>query len=585
MTFLTRLSYSLPNLFWQAWGFGLLMLPLVPLWMFGKSWGHPHAEPGVDGDEAVSQARPSPIAAGCFVALLVLYIGFMLWGEDFAYEDGHHFTDWSAVGRAHAPSVWPSAGRFFPLGYLEYNLLGRLSPTATVYLAFGAVQLLLGLWLLYKVMPCQSRTLRLLALTVLLFAPAFAADFAELTYADRNVVFSLCILLFAVERYDRRPTPSLLLLAIVVTHFGLYYKEITAAMFGGFALARMALKIPAVGVRRAVLQSPLEIGMVLSCAYFAVLLGLTLLPSRTSHYVESVSVGRLHAMLGYLKADPLLLLFVIVFAIHVVLAVRAGRRLDTLWDALAVAALLHFAAACFVGIEEDYLLGATELVAVLTLLRILSAWWREHRKVRPALACIVPATLAVSATFATFRLIDRKTIVRQTIELGDFLVGHLRTPAASRVRLYFPTSGEGEVMNFASYLNYRGLQVRRPAGPRKTDTVDIAGPQEFIDNHCGGHEDYVCKHDTARSGDISIRLAEDTNEMGERLAGLTQQPLFQIDPVSASSVLRPILSGLYWMSPMLRGKFHHQPLPNDWRRVSAIRVTSTLTTTPSARQD
>src|SRR3954469_6673565 len=179
-----RLPQFLINHFWLLWLAALAAILAVSIAIC-------RAGPRVEGGQPEEQRTKSgPLLAICSAAFLLLYLVFMFWNEDFAYQDGHSFTEWSALGVARPPSIWVGAGRFWPLGYQEYNLIAHLSRTAAAYLMYGAVQLLVGLWLLHRSMPGKTPALRSFTLAVLMLSPAFAADFAELTYADRNVTFA-----------------------------------------------------------------------------------------------------------------------------------------------------------------------------------------------------------------------------------------------------------------------------------------------------------------------------------------------------------------------------------------------------------
>ncbi|HEY0463920.1 MAG TPA: hypothetical protein VGC79_06910, partial [Polyangiaceae bacterium] len=508
--------------------------------MFWKGFSQPQDGPLPTAEQAVTVRKPSWRVAAGLCVFLALYFAFMFWGEDFAYQDGHAFTDYSAIGVTRPPSVWQSVGRFWPLGYQEYNLIAHLSPTASAYLLFAAGQLVVGLWLLYQAMPHLHPTLRLLTFPLLMLGPAIGADFAELTYADRNVVFAICVLIFLVHRYELRPRLSLLLAAIVVTHFALYFKETSAALFGGFAIARVVLKGSRAGIRAA-FESPLELGILLSCAYFALLLGATLLPAGTSSYVNQGSVGRATATFRYLTGDPLLLAFLVAFSGHVILTLRRRAKFDPLWDSLAFGAVLHIMAVISTGLACIYLMGPSELVAALTLVRLVSRWWEERPQVRPILASVGGATVALTITFGSFRLIERKNCVWQWEKIASFVVDYYKKSGAQHTRLYLPANG-GVIMNFLSFLRYRGLHFQMAREPAGAEAIEVAGSDVFPGDVCVNYEDFVCHQDSARVGDLVVRLGEESwapmdpgLRRGDEVLGLHEArllPLFRALPAA-----------------------------------------------------
>jgi len=577
MHYLHYSSWALLRFFWAIWAVGLFAVTLGPLLMFSRGFSEQRAgSPFATELETGRADKPSMLAAIGFGVFFALYLGFMFWGEDFAYQDGHAFTDYTAIGIPRPPAIWPGIGRFWPLGYYEYNFIAHLSPTATAYLVFGAIQLVVGFWLLYQAMPHQSPNLLLFMFTVLMLAPAFGVDYAELTYADRNVCFAVCLLVYAVRRYDQKPAASWLLAAIVVSYFALYFKETTAALLGTFALARLALKAKRGGLR-AMWQSPLEIGIALSCTYFALQLGAAL-ATGTFEYVQRGSVGALRAAMRYLTGAPLLLAFHVAFGVHVVLTLRKGAKFDPLWDPLALGAVLHLAAVCVTGMAEVYLLGPTELVAALVLVHLASRWWEERASLRPILVWVGGATALATVIFGTYRLIERKNAVWQWQDVASVVVDYYKAPGTQKARLYIPAE-DGVVMNFVSFLRYKGLHFKLRGQPAPADAIDVAGSEAFHEDLCVDYEELVCRHDVARAGDLVVRLPQQSWSNRERssddVLGLHDaklEPVFQRTPLELSSPFRPLLAAIYRVSPTMNGNFDGTPLPDDWMGISVSKV-------------
>lgn len=566
-----RIASELVDHFGFLWTVGLVGVLVVSIGMYRAGLVY-----GWQGEAAVRPAGPSRREAFpliLFVLFLLAYLAFMFWKEDFAFEDPHSFTGYSAIGVPRPPSIWIDVGRFWPLGYLEYNLISQLSRTATAYLVLSAIQLVIGLWMLYDVMPVKSPALRLGALAILMMAPGFAADFAELTYADRNVCFAICVLLFCIARYDRRPSLVWMIPSVAVGYAALYYKEITAALIGTFAVSRILLKHYRFGWRNA-LRSPLEIGLILAGACFAVQLLVVILPTGTSRYIDEGFVGRANAAARYFTAHPLLTVFVICFAIHVFQTLRRGRKFDPLWDTMALGGVLHLCAAIVSGLVEDYLLGPTELVAILTLVRIGSGWWEELPRLRVAIAGMAGLLAISTITFGTYRLVQRKTVVIQTQSLARFLIDYYHTPGNEKSRLYF-RSNFGIVANFASYLAYRGLPIHHTGEAPGTDSIKLAGSESFPNDVCAYYDHYVCHQDEMRMGDLVMRNPLDgevhwptESPRTSPTSGMRLQPLIEVRP--AKSI--PLLSFLYRVSPDINGNYRSGPVPDEWASFSVSKV-------------
>lgn len=310
--------------------------------------------------------------------------------------------------------------------------------------------------------------------------------------------------------------------------------------------------------------------MIAGVACFAVQLAIVLVPTGRSRYIDEGFVGRLTAASRYLTADPLLAVFLIAFGLHVVQTLRRGGKFDPLWDALAIGGVLHFCAASVTGMEEDYLMGPTELVAALTLLRLVPAWWSERAPLRPILGGAMGVLAAATMTFGTFRLIERKNIVAQTQRVADFLVSYYREPGHEKARLYLG-SNIGLVMNFVSYLSYRDLPFHRSGEKAGTSAIDVAGIEPFPNDLCVDFVDFVCRHDVMRPGDLVVHLPEESG-YGTLASGTKLRPLYQVSPTGSFPSLRPVLAALYRLSPTMNGVYRNEALPDDWLRVSVAKV-------------
>jgi hypothetical protein len=290
-------------------------------------------------------------------------------------------------------------------------------------------------------------------------------------------------------------------------------------------------------------------------------------------YISDNFVGRGAATFRYLTADPLLSVFLIVFAIHVVRTLRRGKKLDLLWDTLAAGAVLHFCAVSVTGVEEDYLMGPTELVGALTLVRVVPAWWSEQPRLRPVFGVIAAVLAFSSICNGSYRLIERKNIVIQTTLLGDFIVDYYRTPGRQpRMYMQADLTEMGLDMNFASYLWFRGIRMDRADRKRESNTVEIAGPPPYPDDLCVDYEPFKCRHSELRKGDLLVHLPEELAPLPELPGGTRMQLLFESLPANTFPALRPLLAALYRVTPNLRGVYHGAPLPDDWLHVAASEI-------------
>jgi hypothetical protein len=565
LSLITRMALLISMYFWVLWGLSLVVTVGVALYLDGRFRR-------AAATSAKSRTIVWPDAPTCLLlaAFFLAYVGFMLWDEQFAYHDNGNFIDYSVAGKPRGLLIWLSNGRFWPLGYQEYDLLGRLSPVATSYLTLGALELLVVLVLIFLALKDQPQWARVTTVVILMLAPAFAASYAELTYVERNVIFWFCALFFAIQRHELTQSRFWLVAGVVAAGFALYTKETAVPLLGSFIASRLLLKAFQDGAASA-LRLPIEVGSLIACLGYisalAIVLASSHIEAREMSYLARTSTGTFRAMAGYLTTDPLVAAFLIAFGIHLTASLRARRALDPFWDALAVGGVLNFAVVASTGIWEDYLLGPTELVAAVTLLRLWCRWWQGLKRPGRALLVATGALILMGSTgFGVFRLIERKNVVRETTALADFLVAHYQRPEALADRLYFPSSGNGYVLFFVTYLNYRGLPIAFSDEPTQ-GKIEVAGSGHFENDRCAGFANYVCRNDAPAVGDLIVRLPEDHKRMGLAIDGIRLDPLIEVLPFGMPSPKNP-LSFFSRISPGLE----RNPMPENWLRAGIYRV-------------
>ena len=105
----------------------------------------------------------------------------LVW-EDFAYYDNSNFTLDILKGRNYPTPIWQGQGRFFPLGYQEFNLLRHFTDTITGYHVLPIAQLLIFSWILLILDDELSIAARV-ALTILaLVTPSILISFSGLIF-------------------------------------------------------------------------------------------------------------------------------------------------------------------------------------------------------------------------------------------------------------------------------------------------------------------------------------------------------------------------------------------------------------------
>ena len=164
----------------------------------------------------------------------------LVW-EDFAYYDNSNFTLDILKGRNYPTPIWQGQGRFFPLGYQEFNLLRHFTDTITGYHVLPIAQLLIFSWILLILDDELSIAARV-ALTILaLVTPSILISFSGLIFPEHNVLFFLACLVLSVRRFEQTKSIAWAVAAVVCAQIILYYKEPAFLLLLGFAAVRLML--------------------------------------------------------------------------------------------------------------------------------------------------------------------------------------------------------------------------------------------------------------------------------------------------------------------------------------------------------
>ena len=176
-----------------------LLFCLIPVVVFGR-WlsglGEPippasAAEPAARRRSAWQLSLADGILGVVFLLFLTLYIILLFYKTAFAWYGDSQLIDYSLLGKPFPPPIWLGAGRFFPLGFQEFNLLMYVTKSLVGYYSFAAVQLLVLLIALLVALQEIKIRYRVLVLMALMLAPSFVVSFSALVYPERDVLFWL----------------------------------------------------------------------------------------------------------------------------------------------------------------------------------------------------------------------------------------------------------------------------------------------------------------------------------------------------------------------------------------------------------
>jgi hypothetical protein len=540
---LFKLSYKTIPLFWPLF---LLTIVSIMVWAFRaeRKW---------------SSGRPLKAVNWGTIAVLLVALPLLLlllWGADFAYHDDDTLLEFSVSGRNWPVAIWPSLGRYFPLASQEFNGLAHIAATPTIYYGFIALQLVAFCIILNMALSEIGIHWRILAAALILWVSGSAIVFLEAIYPERNIAFWLLALVLALKRFDESPSRLNILTALIAAQFAMYYKEpvfliiVTLAVVRLFVLGRGSNRLSWQWLQ----SRPLEVGLlglslVFASQFLLSLGGLIGSGSEVGNsYVANATVGPVQAGLQYLRMDPVLWFFAGGVLVRLV---RHRRKADMepVWDAIALAALIYFGALVALGLGADRYMPPVDLLGALFAVRQVAALVMERPALRGWTVGLAIGVTVVTFMSGAFRVAEHHSVTSGTARLSDFVAEY----ASSRqepVRLYFPSSLDWRIMNFASNLRYRHADI--------LDKVRFAGPQDFAEGMCVWYAPYRCEQASKPvPGDLIIHLPDDNDRNDAE--GSSRAPLFRYSwlPFEIPGLIGRIF---YVEAPLYTGS----PMPRRW---------------------
>lgn len=453
------------------------------------------------------------------VALLVIGVCFFVfllyYKADFDCFDCAQLMDFPLSGRPYPP-LWATEGRFFPLGFQEFNLLRHVTRTPAGFQSVATMQLIVLVAVLFVVLKeCRIFWRALISIAVVT-TPSFVISFTGMINPERNALFFLVILILCLQSADRSRSPIYFLGCFAATHFLLYYKEPLVVLVVVYAASRIALNYQCKsnateGSWKQQLQKNIvPIGMIVIAAIYCMIFLVFMFPYPfvPSFYIEHFG-GKKATLLTYLSTDLVLTLFIIVCLVRAVRFVFGKQSWEPLWDSLALGAFGYFFAILATGIYAEYYLAPTDFIAFLYLgrlagLRVSIQHWRTV-SVGLAYVCLVVSSVATS----TLLVLDAKENVIRRTDLASFLEEYHTDAHEKTVELYFPKTDGLLMAELSSYLHYKGLRLAGLNGPADSDKSEFvfAGPDEYPLGRCLPYKIYLCKHiDTVEKGGLTVFL-------------------------------------------------------------------------------
>jgi hypothetical protein len=172
-----------------------------------------------------------------------------------------------------------------------------------------------------------------------------------------------------------------------------------------------------------------------------------------------------------------------------------------------------------------------------------------------------------------FRGVERKNVIRGKVEIASVVKAYYQHRSENDLRLFFPFAGGYVIMEFGSYLNYRGVPVEglanEAAGPISVVLAEASSTRARL---VGKAEDGPCVWWTSiwcevvsgpAPGDLVIVLPDDEGSLAEASAHRARgELLFSYEPHPS------IPHWLFWLFDSLpigaETRYRYDKLPDRW---------------------
>jgi hypothetical protein len=351
MAFLHPIRVAL-FMFWPVWIAMTVAAAVCVVWFIGRTASPIAQKVSVNLTRTERQAGlRGPIAAlTLLVVFLSGYITMILAWENFAYHDNSIFTLYTLRGHDIGLPIMPSLGRFFPLGFQEFNLIRHLTDTITGYHALRIAQLLIFCWVLLVFDEELSIGARAALAAFALITPSILISFSWLIYHEANVLLCIVCLALFVKRFEQNQSVGWAVAAAVCAQIMIYYKETASLLLLGFAVSRLVLRCRGTDEtsrdysRLWDKESRLDLCLAaLAVLFWLYYLGV-MFPHPDMQYADDLRQPLAELFLGYIKSDLLALLFVGTVLVRTYLIARYRITPSLLWDGLAFGGI-----ACVIG--------------------------------------------------------------------------------------------------------------------------------------------------------------------------------------------------------------------------------------------
>ena len=193
-----------------------------------------------------SRATLNTLSVGCVLSIVLLMVGFNVGNPGWEYGDNHQFLTSTVQGEWMSPSIYPSLGRFFPLGLLDNNLLIPFGNNPLAYHIERSILLCIAALTIFLVARrLSSVPIACLATLVFLTAPDLFRVYSDSIFPESQLIVWLMLFFLFYHRvttHDGNRTAQMLnIIAVCISAAAATYcKEPTFGLLLIFSAVQIA---------------------------------------------------------------------------------------------------------------------------------------------------------------------------------------------------------------------------------------------------------------------------------------------------------------------------------------------------------
>lgn len=511
------------------------------------------------------------VAVLCIV-LGVCIAGTLVW-DDFTYYDNSHFTDGTLQGRDVELQISSETGRFWPLGYQEFNLTRHVTHSSDGYHLPRIVELLVLCGILLFFDQRLGIRVRIGLILLVLITPGILISFDGLIYPESNVMLACMCLIWSVRRFEQGHKRSWAVAALICVQLMLYYKEICLLLLLGITIGRLLSRCRqgrSNGWSFERLRDPesrLDLCLATMAIPFLCYYLAAMFPVFGRAYSNRAHLPLSTVLITSFKLDILVWVFAVVAVTRLVFILQGRVRASVTWDGLALGGIGVLAGYLILHMSSGYYLAPVDLIAVIYLGHfVFLSIQRLGYGSRVAVAFVLAAVLLQDLSLSAFRLYENKNVIHSKAEMGSWIKMRYKAEPYSVTELYFPSASPFQILEFAAYLNYLGVPVEQGRlVVQRAPVVKLRGRQVQTDGPCG-YRAFIChRGEEPNPGDLIIAFPDDQAVSDGPVTNQGPKLLFSYEPYPT---IPPWLEGYVKHLHVVSPEFAYLPLPPNWLQAS-----------------